>query len=721
MNLNKFFHLLTAPFRSMNNLRKWLTQIGLFSILLIFYLSSAFFLIFANIRFMPGPLKRLLKFISNLLLKPLGLFNKYQEHTINRLNLIDLAIKNMMFKKTRAVITVGGMALGIGSIVFLVSLGYGINKLVIDRVARLEEMQQADINPQPGSQVRLTDQSLSQFKNIPDVAHALPQIAVVAKVNYQNSVSDMAVYGVTAEYLNQSAVKPIEGKIFENNELSYKVVPGQVAGITISKNEDPYPFEGKSGQKIRDIEYDIDAEEWLKVREGPSTNAKLLGYTRQIEGRQLGQEVWGDKYAASVSAERNEDYGDIVDDEYGKWIKSKVLIWEKEPCTQEVGCESGNYQPILEADGRQKEEEVFFAQIKTRVYSTQLKRNQVLGVTSDSDEMLNLLDTIELQDEAVLGTSSAELSLFAQADDSTVAPIDAPPDTLSGSDDEWIEIASEAGVIKQNEVKQIALGAGATKEAVVNTAMLNILGITADQAVGKSFETSFIVTGDLLDSDEKVESLPETYTIVGVVPEDNAPFFYVPFMDLRTLGITNFSQAKIVVKSPNSLAQVRRQVEAIGFATASVADTVEQIDRLFGTLRSVLALLGMVALAVASLGMFNTLTVSLLERTREVGLMKAMGMKSSEVRELFLTESMIMGFFGGVLGIFFGFAGGKLLSLGISAYSLVKGQGFIDISYIPTPFVIIVFVLSLCVGVFTGIYPARRATKISALNALRYE
>ena len=129
----------------------------------------------------------------------------------------------------------------------------------------------------------------------------------------------------------------------------------------------------------------------------------------------------------------------------------------------------------------------------------------------------------------------------------------------------------------------------------------------------------------------------------------------------------------------------------------------------------------MVALTVAALGMFNTLTVSLLERTREVGLMKAMGMKSSEVQELFLTESMIMGFLGGILGIIGGWFAGKAVGVVLSFFAIFRGVGFVDISYLPFSFVLIVVLLSLLVGIATGIYPARRATKISALDALRYE
>ena len=82
---------------------------------------------------------------------------------------------------------------------------------------------------------------------------------------------------------------------------------------------------------------------------------------------------------------------------------------------------------------------------------------------------------------------------------------------------------------------------------------------------------------------------------------------------------------------------------------------------------------------------------------------------------------MIMGLFGGILGILMGYLAGKLLGVFLSLFAIFKGVGYIDISYIPYFFVIAIIVLSLIVGLITGIYPAKRATKISALNALRYE
>jgi len=287
---------------------------------------------------------------------------------------------------------------------------------------------------------------------------------------------------------------------------------------------------------------------------------------------------------------------------------------------------------------------------------------------------------------------------------------------------DWVDISSESESEEALKIKTVVLDPSAKREAVVNRAMLSVLGINENDAPGQKFNSSFVVTSDLLsDGEDKIESEPAEYVIVGVIPGDKTPIFYVPFIDLRSLGVVNFSQTTVVVKNEKELDKARKKVEAMGFATSSVVDTVNQINSLFATARTVLALLGAVALAVAALGMFNTLTVSLLERTREVGLMKAMGMKSSEVKELFLTESMTMGFFGGILGLALGFLGGKVISLILSTFAIFKGVGFIDVTHIPAIFVFLILFLSLFVGIGTGIYPAKRATKISALNALRYE
>ena len=681
--------------------KDWVFSISTFSLILLCYLLAELSNRVQKFRFSPPPLKIVMAAISKALFNFLSLLNRDKEKTINRVNLIDLAMRNMSFKKSRAIITVGGMALGIGIIVFLVSIGYGIERLVTSRVARLDELKQTEVSPQPGSQVAITDQSLSSFTNLDTVEKALPMIAVVSKVNFNNSSADVAVFGVTSDYLEQSAVKPIQGKIFDSNEIANEIIENKdnIAGVSIDV--------AVKGQKISDIIYTLHPQRWVPVRKSPSANSQLLGYTRYVEPTIQAIEVYGGMYP--TTSEAGKVAQDLDGNWLGKWIQDSYPIWKNIPCEEaDPLCIDGEYVQLVNVTGNQESLTGFIAETYVDVVTFDSPINgKVLGI-SDNQEGIVLAITDET-------TSTDSQTVDTTADSLLV-------EAGSASDDEWVDIASESGVVQEQAVTKVDIPPQAKRQAVVNRAMLQVLGISEEDAINKTFQSSFVVVGDLLENqEEKIESNPTEYTIIGVVPDDKTPFFYVPFIDLRSLGVTKYSQVKVVSTSKESLQEVRQQVEAMGYSTRSVADTVEQIERLFATVRQVLAIIGMVALGVAALGMFNTLTVSLLERTREVGLMKAMGMKSHEVQELFLTESMIMGFFGGIAGISVGFVAGKLLGVIISTFAIFKGQGFLDVSFIPLSFVAVVFFLSLLVGIFTGVYPARRAKKISALNALRYE
>lgn len=465
----------------------------------------------------------------------LTILDPKEKDRISKIDIIDLSIKNMISKRNRFTVTIGGMAVGIAGIVFLVSIGYGLQSLVVNRVARLEEMKQTDVSVLPGSKLFLNDDSLEEFNKIKNVELSLPQIAVVGKVNYNNSITDMAVYGVTKEYLEQSAISPTVGKTFENNSLKTEIV---------ARKEE--------------------------VKEKPINDLSLIE------------------------------------------------------------------QQITEG-------------------------------------------FVEVEGESESG------------------------DTLKYSKVQFPE-----------EMKD--------REAVVNQSFLRVLNISASQAIGKTFSITFISTDTSLEGDQvRIESTSVDYEIIGVTPEDSTPLLYVPFIHLRALGITNFSQVKIVANKEENLSAIRQEIEAKGYSTSSVVDTVNEIEGLFSTIRTVLALLGAIALLVAGLGMFNTLTVSLLERTREIGLLKAMGMKDDEVRDLFLAESMLMGSLGGLLGILTGLIFAKLVEFSLSTYAFFTGAGTITIVDMPILFTLSIILVSFMVGIITGVYPAKRAKRISALNALRYE
>jgi putative ABC transport system permease protein len=134
-----------------------------------------------------------------------------------------------------------------------------------------------------------------------------------------------------------------------------------------------------------------------------------------------------------------------------------------------------------------------------------------------------------------------------------------------------------------------------------------------------------------------------------------------------------------------------------------------------------LGALGGIALLVAAIGMFNTMTIALLERTRDIGIMKAVGVDNRDIYWMFLTEAIIISGLGGALGG----ALGLLLSIGINAIvnglATLVGADSVILFRTPLSFVAIVIVFAVVVGISTGIYPSKRAAKINPLDALRYE
>ncbi len=253
------------------------------------------------------------------------------------------------------------------------------------------------------------------------------------------------------------------------------------------------------------------------------------------------------------------------------------------------------------------------------------------------------------------------------------------------------------------------------KFAVVNEATIKAMGIeNIQQILGNKINIIF-------KTDKNEEAKVQNIEIVGVIGGVESPAIYLPFVDLRLMGIEEFSQAKMVVTDKNKLAKAREKVENMGFQTESAADTVERVNNLFRIFNIALAIFGLIALIIATLGMFNTLIVSLLERTREIGIMKAIGMKRREVMLLFFLEAGTMGFWGGFLGCIGGFLFGQIINLLLNIFLVPPARRFIFIFSIPWYLPIIFIVFALLISVLTAIIPARRAAKISSLGAIRYE
>lgn len=266
-------------------------------------------------------------------------------------------------------------------------------------------------------------------------------------------------------------------------------------------------------------------------------------------------------------------------------------------------------------------------------------------------------------------------------------------------------------------------------EIVINRVLANLLftqGTDSQNIIGKTVQLSLIVERDLRAPDSNEGSLVkdmDSLTISGIMEEGSNPIGFISQRQATLAGVVNFSSLKLKSdsKDPNTIKAIRKSLENLGYSTEYVGDTVDQIVQIFAYFRILLGAFGLIALIVASLGTFNTLTISLLERIREIGLLKALGMRSKDIYRLFITESMFIGLAGGLLGVFLGYGLGLSINL---ILQLLAKQAIVDpvsIFYTPWTLAFYVAIFSVIVGFITGLYPARRAVKTDALDAIRYE
>ncbi len=175
------------------------------------------------------------------------------------------------------------------------------------------------------------------------------------------------------------------------------------------------------------------------------------------------------------------------------------------------------------------------------------------------------------------------------------------------------------------------------------------------------------------------------------------------------------------VKNPNQVAAVEDAVKNMGFNAFSIVDANKSISQFFEVLDLFLGIFGSLALAVASIGIVNTLVMAVLERRREIGIMKAVGASDADVQGLFFAEAGGMGLVGGTAGVALGWAIGRLINFGTNIY--LERQHFppAQIWSVPAWLIVFAIVFSVAVSLLSGLYPAGRAARLDPVQALRYE
>lgn len=182
-----------------------------------------------------------------------------------------------------------------------------------------------------------------------------------------------------------------------------------------------------------------------------------------------------------------------------------------------------------------------------------------------------------------------------------------------------------------------------------------------------------------------------------------------------------YSAISAHVKNPSQVQAVEDAIKKMGFTTFSLLDASQSLRSVFRVLDLFLLIFGSLALAVASIGIVNTLVMAILERRREIGIMKAIGASDGDVKKLFFAEAGAMGILGGVAGVALGWAIGRIINFGTNIYLRRESLTPDNFWSVPWWLVALAIGFSLLVSLISGLYPAGRAAKLDPVQALRYE
>ena len=257
---------------------------------------------------------------------------------------------------------------------------------------------------------------------------------------------------------------------------------------------------------------------------------------------------------------------------------------------------------------------------------------------------------------------------------------------------------------------------------VISSAMLKLFGVeNPTEVIGKTLTFRVFVPQEGTDQQTEV-ALPKQYKIKGVTSDEASLSAAITLEEFQSnFKIPFYERVQVRVIDSKSLTEVQDAIISKGFNVTALSKTVEQANKIFQGIQVVLAVFGGIALTVSAIGMFNTMTVTLLERTAEIGVMRTIGASSADIVILFVAEAVIVGLLGGVVGILIGGGIGMFFN-GLLAVAASKfGGESVSLFKYPLWFLIFICSFSGIVGFITGLFPARRAAKINPLDAIRYK
>ncbi len=259
-------------------------------------------------------------------------------------------------------------------------------------------------------------------------------------------------------------------------------------------------------------------------------------------------------------------------------------------------------------------------------------------------------------------------------------------------------------------------------DVILSSAALQLFGVSDPKAIiGKPVSFRIVTQAQNGGQSEQVP-LNGNFTVTGVTNDSASIYAMIPLATLSSqVGIQQYDKVQVRVNASGNLGGVQAAIVKAGYVVSALSKTVDQANQIFTGVQWVLAGFGGIALIVSAIGMVNTMTVTLLERTGEIGVMRTIGGSPRDIQFLFLAEAVVVGFLGGMTGMAIGIAGGLIINYLLNLVATHFGGAAVALFAFPLPFLGFITVFSALVGFITGIFPARRASSISPLEAIRYK
>ena len=241
----------------------------------------------------------------------------------------------------------------------------------------------------------------------------------------------------------------------------------------------------------------------------------------------------------------------------------------------------------------------------------------------------------------------------------------------------------------------------------------------ANQIIGQLINVNIPI--DATDSNAASE-INKQFKVIGVIDSSYGNEIFLPKSVFEKYNNGTYSQLKLSTASVDNIPGLRKQIESMGFITNSPIDTIEQVNQIFSYFNAILIGFGLIGMVIAVLGMLNTLTVSLIERVNEIGLLVSLGGRHKDMKSLFVLEAIILSIIGSVIGITI--AIGLESGLNFVINKMIIGRGFSGTIYLfssPIWLIFSLIIFMIFVGLIVSQIPARRASKINPVDSMRQQ